>query len=283
MKTEILSTTILRLIKFGTAIYAILPLIIIVLMLGVGVSYAKTAPDVQYANVSPLPGGGAALNSIGESDGLGALQINIPVAYTPGSGYTNLGLYEGGYLDKTRGNGSAVYGMGFGKWPRLYISGLAVSSIIFSDSKACNAQLQFVKETNSVPALAIGAQDILNKEKPDSTAILNSGIGYYGVATKQFKLGQRDVYGVLGYGAGKFCDSIFGGVSTPLSDKFTFTTEYDGYQFNTGLAWRPTGRKSPITILAAYNDQTGSLIGTQITGKVSGWWAIPIMLLSIRN
>ncbi|MCX6343537.1 MAG: hypothetical protein NT018_00515 [Armatimonadetes bacterium] len=285
-KNGILSNAILRFSCFGILMPKPASCALLLCMAAVlipGTSYAKTPPDEQYANISPLPGGGTAINSDGESDGLGAMQINIPVAYTPGAGYANLGLYEGGYFDKDRGNGSGVYGMGFGTWPRLYVSGMAVSSIIFSDSKVFNAQFQFVKETDSTPALAIGAQDILNKEGADNKATTNTGIGYYGVATKRFKIGERDVYGVLGYGAGKFADSIFGGVSTPLSDKFTFTTEYDGYQFNTGLAWRPTGRKSPVTVLAAYDGQTGPLVGAQVTGNISGWWAIPVILLSLRN
>lgn len=255
------------------------------LLLNAGESNAKLPPDVQYANISPLPGGGAALNSDGKPDGLGAMQVNIPIAYTPGNEFANAGLYGGGYLHgggEGGINGSGFVGLGFGNWPRVYISAMAVSSIIFNDSKAVNVQVQAVKETENVPAIAFGAQDILNKEE-SSHNVATVGVGFYGVATKRFKMKNRDIYAVGGYGAGKFRNNMFGGVSTPISDKFTFAVEYDGYQVNSGIAWRPTGRDSHVTVLAGYNAEAGFLFGSQVTGKASAWWAVPVAAIFIRT
>ena len=39
---------------------------------------ARQDPDPQYTNISPLPGGGVAIDRDGNPDGAGAFQINIP-------------------------------------------------------------------------------------------------------------------------------------------------------------------------------------------------------------
>lgn len=260
-----------------------------VLFLLIGLSPAASAkkPVVQYINIAPLPGAGMALDSEGKPDGQGAMQINVPVAYTPGAGFANLSAYAGKYDNSSDNpdntNGSGVFGMGFGRWPRFYGSGMAVSHLITDDSKAISAQLQVVKETENTPALALGAQDIDDKEGADFSAVANTGVSYFGVATKKLQLGNRTAYATLGYGAGRFLDRPFGGVSVPLSDTFSFAAEYDGYQFNTGVGWRPGGRYSSYTLLVGYNGKAGPVVGAQATGKISGLWAIPAILLLQRH
>jgi hypothetical protein len=161
---------------------------------------------------------------------------------------------------------------------------MAVSSIIFNDSKAVSAQLQVVEESERSPAIAIGAQDILDKESKDFSAVATTGVGYYGVATKQFTLSGKNVHATLGYGSGRFLSTVFGGISVPLSDQFSFAAEYDGFQFNTGVGWRPWGRHSKFTVLGAYNGEAGGLFGAQATGDdVSPLWAIPLALLLMRD
>ena len=241
-------------------------------------SFAENLPSVQYANVAPLPGAGTALNAQGKPDGLGSVQVNIPIAYTPGYDYVNVSAYTGGYFlgsameenrDSPLPNGTAVVGVGFGGRPRLYVSLMAVSSLVFTESKALNAQLQLVEEGPHTPALAIGTQDLLNKEWRDVNAR-----AYYGVATKSVPLKGRNLYLSAGYGSGRFLDRPFVGASLPLSSQFNFSTEYDGFQFNQGIDWRPGGRFGSLTFLGAYDSRTGWLVGANLARDSKEGWLL---------
>lgn len=243
-----------------------------------GAAFAQKQPDVQYADVAPLPGAGTALDWHGSPDGLGSVQVNIPIAYTPGANYANASAYGGGYFlgsaeevdrNQTLPNGTAVVGVGFGGSPRLYVSLMAVSSLVFTESKAVNGQLQLVEEGPHTPALAIGTQDLLNKEWQSGHAR-----AYYAVATKSLPLGGRNLYMSLGYGTGRFLDRPFVGASLPLSSQFNFSTEYDGFQLNQGIDWRPGGRFGSLTFLGAYDGRTGWLIGAnESLDSTKGWLA----------
>jgi hypothetical protein len=239
-------------------------------------------PSVQFANIAPLPGAGSALASDGTADGLGALQINIPAAYTPGSGYVNVGAYSGQYIKKFGGerwgNGSGFVGVGLGRWPRAYVSAMAVSRLVAQDSKAVNAQVQLLEETPDLPALAVGFQDLFNKEFKDFRNVANTEVSYYFTATKSFKLQGLSVFGTFGAGRGRFCDNVFAGISSPLSDSLNLAVEYDGFQINEAIAWRPQGRYGKYTLLAGYNGKAGPLLGAQFTGRMSEYWSIPILL-----
>jgi len=242
---------------------------------------ATKPPAEQYVNIAPLPGAGVALSSEGKPDGQGAMQINIPIAYTPGSGYAEASAYVGQWIgNQMTGewhNGSGVFAMGFGNWPRVYASGMAVSHLL-NDSKALSGQIQLTKETSRTPAFAIGAQDILNKEHGQSETA-NTGASYYAVATKGFDAGNRKLYASLGFGAARFLDRPFGGISLPINNRLTFATEYDGFQINNAIAWRPTGRFSSVTVMAGYNSEVGPMAGIHFTGKLSSFWALPATLL----
>lgn len=247
--------------------------------------WAIKVPVTQYANVSPLPGGCIALNQDGKPDGQGAMQINIPVAYTPGNGYTSLGAFSGEHLDvyynDAEQNGTGVLAFGFGGWPRLYGSAMAVSSWIADDSKAVSLQLQCIKETDKTPAVAVGIQDLLNKEWKQYRQKMNTKVGYYAVATKKFDIDDKPIYTTLGYGAGKFLNRPFVGLSYPINNHLSIASEYDGYQINAGLGWRPKGRYSPFTIVAGFNGKCGPFFGGSATGTTNSTWAVPIGLYLI--
>lgn len=205
---------------------------------------ADKPPAPQFINVAPLPGSGLALDSEGKADGQGAMQINIPIAYTPGADFAGISAYAGQFARRDKShpdwaNGTGTLAFGFGKWPRVYGSAMAVSSLIWNDSKALSVQMQVVKETQNSPAIAIGAQDILNKEQKDFGATRNTGVSYYAVATKTFQISDHKVYGTLGYGAARFLDRPFVGLSAPINNQVSFATEYDGYQINAAVGWRP--------------------------------------------
>ncbi|MCE5315384.1 MAG: hypothetical protein ABFD49_06345 [Armatimonadota bacterium] len=261
---------------------------LLALLLFGSASHAMKQPAPQYVNVAPLPGSGMALDSDGKPDGAGAMQINIPVAYTPGKDYVELSAYAGQFVNDNKSdpnwkNGTGTIGFGFGTWPRFYGSGMAVSSLIFDDSKVLSAQLQIVKESGATPAIAIGAQDILNKEEADFGDTCNTGVGYYGVATKNVHVSGKSVYVTAGYGAGRFLDRPFGGVSVPVNNYISLATEYDGFQINTAAGWRPYGRYSCVTVSGGYNGQTGWVLGAHTTGKMNGIWAIPVTIMLLRR
>lgn len=213
-------------------------------------------PSPQYANIAPLPGGGVAINSAGKADGMGAMQINIPVAYNPISGFMNLSVYKGDHIGESRdqqwGNGTGLIGMSFGNSPSLYISGMQCSRVR-NESKALNVQMNIVKESTDSPAISIGTQDILLKEKNNRSLYIAS--------TKKIYAGNSTLYTTLGYGGGRFLDKIFGGISVPVGNCLNFATEWDGYQINTGVGWRPNGRYGHVTLLLGYNGKAGWLAG----------------------
>lgn len=247
---------------------------------------AVLPPCEQYVNVAPLPGAGMALSSEGKPDGQGAMQVNIPVAYTPGNNFVSVGGFAGQWNKGANAspswhNGSGVIAFGFGQWPRLYGSGMAVSSLLFNDSKAISLQLQVIEENKDTPAVAIGVQDLRNKEH-EFAYRATVGAGYYIASTKQFKINDYKIYGTLGYGVGRFLHRPFAGVSVPVSDSYSFATEYDGYQLNAAVGWRPTGRLSPATLMVGWNGNCGAVVGVQGTVKASGLWAIPALLLLTR-
>lgn len=250
-------------------------------------AYADKPPVVQYVNIAPLPGGGLALNNEGKVDGEGAIQVNIPIAYTPGDDFIGISAYAGEYLksvsDENWNNGSGFYEMGFCGRPRIYFSAMAVSSHLIDDSKVLSAQLQLFEEKKKTPALAIGAQDLLDKETDEYGDDYATGVAWYGVATKGFSAGNRKVYATLGWGKARFLNHFFYGLSMPLNDNFSFSAENDGYQYNTALSWRPNGRFSNTTVLVGYNQEAGPLVGTHMAGKGNSYLAIPAVLLLLRR
>ncbi len=219
---------------------------------------APDEPWPQYANIAPLPGAGLALSPQGRPDGLGAMQINIPVAYTPGWGFISLSAYAGNYNGTHKesfGNGTGLFGVGFFGRPSLYISAMQVSRNL-DESKALNSQLMLVPEKPEVPAISVGYQDILRKEWGMRSA--------YFVSTKRFRAAGKSVYATIGYGGGRFLHNPFAGVSAPLNEHISLIAEYDGFQFNGGIGWRPGGRHSAVTFLGAYNGRAGWLAGAGV-------------------
>ncbi|MDH7603071.1 MAG: YjbH domain-containing protein [Armatimonadota bacterium] len=227
---------------------------------------AAKNPSTQYVNVAPLPGAGAALNNRGEPDGWGAIQANIPVAYTPGANYCSFAAFRGNHIGEhssALSNGTGLFGAGFGASPRVYFSAMMVSSLILRESKALSFQVQVCEEASSRPAIAFGVQDVLNKEESTGEAR-----ALYAVATKSYRIGERPLYLTLGYGSGRFLNRPFVGTSMPLNDRFNVFLEYDGFQLSEALAWRPEGRFGALTILAGYNNRSGPLVGANWTQRL---------------
>lgn len=227
------------------------------------VATAATAKEAspQFRNVCPLPGAGVAINALGKPDGLGAIQLNIPIAFTPGQGYSGAGAYWGNHphIDESFGqNGSGMLSFGMYEQNRVYVSSMWLSRE-FKDTPVWSAQAQINEQTGDGWSIAIGAQDIGNKEK------LTTGRSYYGVATKTLGNQQNPMYLTIGYGDGRFINKAFGGISMPVNDSLNLFAEYDSQQINAGLGFRPGGRKGPITITGGYNEGVGWMTGAALT------------------
>ncbi len=227
---------------------------------------AGKTPSTQYVNVAPLPGGGIALNSRGEPDGYGAIQANIPIAHTPGANYCGFAVFRGNHISEFSGalsNGTGLFGAGFGTFPRVYFSAMQVSSLVFRESKALSFQVQILEEGGSRPAFAFGAQDLLDKEESTGAAK-----AFYAVATKSYPVADKLLHVTIGYGSGRFLNRPFGGVSMPLDEHVNALVEYDGFQMNEAIAWRPCGRFGTLTILVGYNNRSGPLVGVSLSQRV---------------
>ncbi len=169
-------------------------------------------------------------------------------------GYIFAGGYFGGTTtdDDLLKNKSGIMGTSVGGYPRVYVSGMLVSH----NAAVANAQVLLVREKENVPAVAAGVQSIFRTD--------DSPRWGYGVVTKSFTLGDRRIFASLG-GRGNTGDwNVIGGASIPIGDSFNLAGEYDGYQFNGAVAWRPGGRYGLVTLLGGYNGHAGWLAGASI-------------------
>ena len=213
-------------------------------------------PNRQFSNISPLPGGGIAINSEGQPDGLGAVQINIPVAYIPSPGYFTGGAYVGKVEreDGELSNPTGVIGVGLGGTTRIYVSAMVYTGRVNTGGVALNGQVMVSSETESRPSVSIGVQDAFKSAQ-------QKGYSVYAVATKGLAVRGKNVYASVGAGGGRFKHNVFGGLSYPVTDAVNIAAEWDGFQLNSAVAWRPAGREGRMTLLGGYNGQIGVLVG----------------------
>ena len=201
--------------------------------------------DFRY--ISGLPGNGFGVTPEGRAGFDGALQMNIPVAYTPCWGNWILGAWDGSLetwrptisTDNSRANGQAVIAGGFGPpGGGLYLANVFTSH---SGDPCYNAQYQLRRDSWDRPGFAVGCLDFTNHR--DSAPGVHAGArSFYAVATGRLGTESKFVYVTLGYGNGKFNDRPFGGISWPVCDKLTLFGEYDGFQANVGFALSPHER-----------------------------------------
>jgi len=174
----------------------------------------------------------------------GALQQNIPVAYTPSWGHFVLGGHAGRVagsdLDwltsEHHRDGTGTVIIGFGQPGH----GLCLAPMVVDKhfDKSYNLQLQLLDEQARSPAVAVGVVDLLDQRED----LLHHPPGhegsrsFYVTATKQLELWGRDAYATVGLGTQRFGNGPFGGLSLPVSDRLTGVVEYDGLGVNLGLA-----------------------------------------------
>ncbi|MCD6359758.1 MAG: hypothetical protein J7M38_02765 [Armatimonadetes bacterium] len=195
-------------------------------------------PEFRYT--SALPGGGWGVTPDGTPGFDGALQTNVPVAYTPHQGII-LG-YSSASMDSTPTigfsgndvNGTATIGIGFGSPGRgIYFSEMGTGR---RWEGVQNLQWQLLPEDEGHPAFAIGVQDIFSQRDRRLGGRGGGAVSYYAVATQQFALGDRPLYVTLGAGFRRF-HGLFGGLSWRATDKLTLMAEYDGWNVNAGAAF----------------------------------------------
>jgi len=205
--------------------------------------------DQQFSVISPFPGGGYSVRPNGDLRPGGAMQVNIPVAYTPTrlAGVASVDVAQNrSYqtLNTENGrNGTANFGIGFpvagrGVWlSRMFLSAYSFTS---GGDRAYCALVQLAPETRSVPAIALGIQDATNSRIRSP----------FVVATKQ--LGEQPVFATFGLGRGRFSGSdVFGGVSYAPVERVSLSAEYDGLQINLGAGFALSQR---LSLLGSYND-----------------------------
>ncbi|MGC9317463.1 MAG: YjbH domain-containing protein [Armatimonadota bacterium] len=253
-----------------------LPVILICVVGLVSVATAcdefREFPEFRYT--SALPGGGWGVTPDGMPGFDGAMQINVPVAYTPHRGLIVGGSsasYDSSPVLSTGGagaNGTAVIGLGFGRSGHgLYVAEMPTSR---DYEPAQNVQQQILPEGRSQPAVAVGLQDIFENRSRylGAPTDLHDTDSPYVVATRQFGVAERPLYVTLGLGWGRFNSTAVGGLSWRAAEKLTVMAEYDGFNPNAGVAYDLSDVIAEDTILfAAMVDLDRAVIGLHYVYK----------------
>ncbi|MFP4250311.1 MAG: hypothetical protein ACLFU7_11675 [Armatimonadota bacterium] len=194
----------------------------------------------EFRYTSALPGGGFGVTPDGVPGFEGAMQLNVPVAYTPHRGavigYSSASFDSTFHID-TEGaqiNGTGIIGIGLGKpGYGLFLVEMPTS---IEWEPAQNLQQQIMPEGRKQPAVAVGMQDIF-ENRDEALGQPHNTDSPYIVATKQWDGAERPVYLTLGYGKGRFDASFFGGVCWRPMDRLTVSAEYDGFNPNASIAY----------------------------------------------
>jgi hypothetical protein len=187
----------------------------------------------EFRHVSALPGNGFGVDAQGQVGFGGALNMNLPCAYTP-----SRGNYAGGYHSSSvnhgvelgfGGNdvdGTAFFGIGLSD-PG---SGIYVSEVFTERNPAVNTfnlQCQIQAETPSFPAVAVGCLDLQDR-RPGVQGGMHGARSIYIVATEQLIKGDQPLFLTLGFGGGRFNHNPSGAVSWYPGRDLNLGFEYDG-------------------------------------------------------
>lgn len=222
---------------------------LVAVAMGLGLVVAVCAEEFedypQYRYMSGLPGSGYAVDPDGYVGFDGALQMNVPVAYTPSSGNYLVTYHSSavnGGIEISFGgddaNGTGTIAAGFGPDGNgLYLAAMLTGNGNWGEP-AHNIQYQILSETDSRPAVAIGIVDIFNMRPEKRSEIFEGGgRSFYAVATRGYPDARYPSYWTVGVGDGRFNDRLFGGVCVDVSPRLKLAAEYDGWNVNVGAAW----------------------------------------------
>jgi hypothetical protein len=219
---------------------------------------------IQFSAISALPGGGFGITREGLIGPGGAMQVNIPVAYTPRKPTLLIGGYAaqntpGDSITTDIGrNGTGMIGGGGKLGGRgIWLSRMLISTVsLVGGDSSYNASVELAGETATRPAIAFGFQDIKGTFKRSPFVVATKSVG-----------DEKPLYLTLGVGGGRFNGSrVFGGVSYSPVRKLSLAAEFDGVQANLGATFALGSR---LFLLASYNDlfqnnkgiQKGDIVG----------------------
>jgi len=145
-----------------------------------------------------------------------------------------------GFAFNAGGGGETIFaGTGLGKKGSALELALTMADISEFSDFLVSAKYQFLRESPTRPAMAVGI-DAIN-EIPDQMET-----SPYIVTSKYFPIGRLPLVASLGWGSGRFQDNFFGALAFILGRQWNFIVEYDGLGGNVGLSfgselslWRP--------------------------------------------
>lgn len=228
-----------RTIGLSTLCICVLASLLAIGAAGAGQEFSEF-PEFRYH--SALPGGGWGVTPTGEPGFDGALQINVPVAYTPHQGFI-IGYSSASFDSSPRlefggphSNGTATLAVGLGRPGHgIYLCEMGTGK---EWEPSSNIQVQLVPEGGGWPAIAIGIQDILSQRNRTCPPVdRGGGSSPYVVSTLQADISGKPAYLTLGMGWGRFHSRPFCGVSCRAAERITLMAEYDGYNVNAGAAY----------------------------------------------
>ncbi len=236
--------------KWSTKPVSVAALVLTVVLV---VSVAATAtadPQSEYMEFryhSGLPGNNSGVTPEGKVGAAGAVQMCIPVAYTPCRDTyvidANCGMEQGGLtLDyhEEEVNGTLNFGIGFGSPGH----GVYLDYMVTSDEwePVYNVQVQVRPNDESGPAIAIGGIDLVNQRAASNKhPFAGDSRSFYLVATDQFGTEEHPIYATLGVGTDRF-KGAFGGLCYRFDERLALSAEYDGLGVNSCATY---GLKGP--------------------------------------
>ncbi len=197
---------------------------------------------IEFRYHSGVPGNQSGVTIDGKVGADGAVQMAIPLAFTPCSGnYTidaNVGCDGGGMKFDYKGpdvNGTLNFGLGFGNPGH----GVCVGYMGTSDEwePVYNLQWQIRPYDEYGPAVAIGGIDLTNQRAASAkTPFAGDARSYYVVVTDQVASDEKPIYMTLGAGSGRF-EGAFGGLCYRVNRRLAVAAEYDTLGINGGISY----------------------------------------------
>lgn len=164
--------------------------------------------------------------------------------------YSGEGYFAGFCLNANNTGQGIFAGTGLGKEGNSLELVLTVADVSEFSDFLISAKYQFLGETSSRPAMAVGI-DAIN-EIPGQ---MHSSS--YIVASKCLRTAKLPLLASLGWGSGRFGNNFFGSLTFILSRRWNFIVEYDGRGGNVGTSfateislWRPL---PVVVILGVHN------------------------------
>ncbi len=204
---------------------------------------------MEFRYHSGLPGNNSGVTADGKVGAAGAVQMCVPVAYTPSKNTyvidANVGMQSSGltlaYHDR-EANGTLNFGLGFGRPGH----GFCFSYMVTSDQwePVYNAQWQVRPKDEAGPAIAIGGIDLTNQRAASITRpFAGDARSFYVVATDQFGTEEHPLHATLGVGTDRF-KGPFAGLCYRLNQRTALSAEYDSLGINSCVTH---GLKSPTS------------------------------------